>query len=155
MSTATNIDTGEPLVVERAFDAPIETVWRAITNPEQMARWYFEMENFKPEAGCEFRFVVQHEGNTYDHRCKVTEVLPQKKIAYTWRYHGHEGDSLVAFELFRDGVRTKLRLTHTGLENFPKTPAFARKNFERGWTSLIGDSLKEFVGKFEREKVEK
>jgi uncharacterized protein YndB with AHSA1/START domain len=42
-------------------------------------------------------------------------------------------------------------LTHTGLENFPQTPQFARKNFERGWTSLIGDSLKDFVENLDRE----
>ena len=135
----------EPLTIERTFDAPIEKVWLAITTAEAMSRWYFEMENFKPEPGCEFRFVVQHEGNTYDHRCKVTEVIPNRKIAYTWRYHGHEGDSLVTMELFPDGNKTKLKLTHTGLENFPRTPQFARENFERGWTSLIGDSLKDFL----------
>jgi uncharacterized protein YndB with AHSA1/START domain len=70
------------LVVERTFDAPLEKVWQAITTPEQMRRCYFEINNFKPEAGCEFAFVVEHEGNTYDHRCKVVEVIPQKKIAY-------------------------------------------------------------------------
>jgi hypothetical protein len=36
-------------------------------------------------------------------------------------------------------------LTHEGLETFPKLPMFARKNFEQGWTSLIGESLKKFL----------
>ena len=44
-----------------------------------------------------------------------------------------------------EGDKTRLRLTHQGLETFPKTPAFARKNFVEGWTQLIGSSLKEFV----------
>jgi uncharacterized protein YndB with AHSA1/START domain len=144
-------ESAQALVVERVFDAPVETVWKAVTTPGQMSRWYFELADFKPEVGFEFGFVVQHAGNTYDHRCKVTEVAPQKKIAYTWRYHGHEGESLVTFELFREGGKTKVRLTHTGLETFPKTPAFARENFERGWTSLIGDSLKDFVENRDRE----
>jgi uncharacterized protein YndB with AHSA1/START domain len=63
-------------------------------------------------------------------RDKVTEVIPQKKIAYTRRYKGEPGDSLVAFELFADGGKTRLALTHTGIETFPKTSAYARKNFE-------------------------
>jgi uncharacterized protein YndB with AHSA1/START domain len=142
---ATKNNPTEPLVVERSFDAPLEKVWQAITTPEQMRRWYFDMNNFKPEVGCEFSFVVEHEGNVHDHRCKITEVVPQKKIAYTWRYEGHEGNSLVMFELSAEGAKTKLKLTHEGLETFPKLPAYARKNFERGWTSLIGTDLKDFV----------
>jgi uncharacterized protein YndB with AHSA1/START domain len=110
-----------------------------------MRQWYFNLKEFKAERGFEFQFVVEHEGNTYDHRCKVVEVIPQKKIAYTWRYHGHEGNSLVTFELFDEGGKTKLKLTHTGLDTFPKLPSFTRKNFMRGWTSLIGAELKQFI----------
>jgi uncharacterized protein YndB with AHSA1/START domain len=110
-----------------------------------MRQWYFDLKEFKPQVGFEFAFVVEHEGNTYDHRCKVTEVIPQKKIAYTWRHHGHEGNSLVTIELSPDGDKTRLKLTHTGLETFPKTPAFARENFEKGWTAIIGTELKQFV----------
>jgi uncharacterized protein YndB with AHSA1/START domain len=149
MSTK-NIST-EPLVVERTFDAPVALVWRAITIKEDMNRWYFDLKEFRPEAGFEFQFVVEHEGNRYDHRCKVTEVVPQKKIAYTWRYEGHEGDSLVTFELFAEGNKTKLKLTHESLETFPKTPAFARKNFVQGWTMLIGTSLKDYAEHADRE----
>jgi uncharacterized protein YndB with AHSA1/START domain len=143
MSTK-NIST-EPLVIERTFEAPIAKVWTALTNVEEVRRWYYDLKEFKPQPGFEFQFVVEHEGNTYDHRCKVTEVVPQKKIAYTWRYEGHEGDSLVTFELFDEGGKTKLKLTHAGLETFVKTPSLARKNFVRGWTSLIGTELKQFV----------
>ncbi|HEX3889328.1 MAG TPA: SRPBCC family protein, partial [Verrucomicrobiae bacterium] len=134
-----------PFTIERIFDAPVALVWRAITTPEDMSRWYFDMKNFKPEVGCEFSFIVEHEGNVHDHRCKITEVIPQKKIAYTWRYEGHTGDSLVTFELFDEGGKTKLKLTHEGLETFPKLPAYARKNFAQGWTQIIGTELKQFV----------
>jgi uncharacterized protein YndB with AHSA1/START domain len=54
-------------------------------------------------------------------------------------------DSLVTFELFPEGNKTRLKLTHTGIETFPKTPAYARKNFEAGWTAIIGSELKQFV----------
>jgi uncharacterized protein YndB with AHSA1/START domain len=142
-----------PFVIERVFDAPVALIWRAITTKEDMSRWYFDLKEFRPEAGFEFQFIVEHEGNTYDHRCKITEVVPQKKMAYTWRYHGHVGDSLVTFELFAEGKKTKLKLTHAGVETFPKTPAFARKNFVGGWTQLIGTSLKDFVENADREIV--
>jgi uncharacterized protein YndB with AHSA1/START domain len=136
----------EAVVVERTFNAPVARVWKAITDVDQMRTWYFDLKEFKPEIGFEFEFIVEHEGNTYHHLCKVTEVIPQKKIAYTWRYKGEPGDSLVTFELSaEDNNKTRLTLTHTGIETFPKTPAYARKNFETGWTQLIGSELKQFV----------
>ena len=141
----------EGIVVEKTFDAPIARVWQALTDVAQMREWYFDLKEFKPEAGFEFEFAVEHEGNSYHHVCKIAEVIPQRKIAYTWRYKGEPGDSLATFALSGKGNKTRLTLTHTGIESFPKTPAYARKNFEAGWAQLIGTSLKQFVeGKPER-----
>ena len=149
--TKTN-DPAEAVIVERTYDAPAGRVWSALTDVNEMQQWYFDIKEFQPKIGCEFEFVVEHEGNTYHHLCKVTEVIPQKKIAYTWRYKGELGDSLVTFELFGEGKRTRLKLTHSGIETFPKTPAYARKNFEAGWTEIIGSELKRFVEKTEKGK---
>ena len=135
----------EVVVIERTFNAAVTRVWEALTNVDQMRQWYFDLKDFLPEIGFEFEFVVEHEGNTYHHLWKVTEVIPQKKIAYTWRYKGEPGDSLVTFELFPDGNKTRLKLTHTGIETFPKTPVYARKNFEAGWTAIVGSELKQFL----------
>jgi len=143
MTMKTNL--GEAVVIERTFSAPIAKVWRAITDVDQMRAWYFDLKEFKPEVGFEFEFSVEHEGMTYHHLCRVTEVVPQKKIAYTWRYKGEPGDSLVTLELFAEDDNTRVKLTHTGIETFPKTPAYARKNFESGWSAIIGTELKQFV----------
>jgi uncharacterized protein YndB with AHSA1/START domain len=140
-----NNKTAEPLIVERTFNAPIAQVWKAITNRDDMKKWYFDLAEFKPEVGFQFRFVVEHEGTSFDHRCKVTEVIPQKKLVHTWRYEGQPGDSVVTWELFPEGEKTRLKLTHTGLETFPALPAYARKNFEAGWTSLVGTELPNFL----------
>src|SRR5215475_5661450 len=138
-------DLGEAIVLERTFDAPVGRVWTALTDVDQMRQWYFDLKEFKPEIGFEFEFIVEHEGNRYHHLCRVTEVIPQKKIAYTWRYKGEAGDSLVTIELSPESEKTHLKLTHSGIETFPKTPAYARKNFEAGWATIIGTELKEFV----------
>ena len=137
--------TAEAVVVERTFNVPVAEVWQALTDVDRMRQWYFDLKEFKPQVGFEFEFVVEHEGNRYHHLCKVTEVVPQKKLAYSWRYKGEPGDSLVTFELFGDGNKTRVKVTHTGIETFPKTPAFARENFEKGWTAIIGTELKQFV----------
>ncbi len=142
----------EAVVIERTFNAPVARVWKALTDANEMRIWYFDLKEFRPEPGFEFEFTVEHEGVRYHHLCKVTEVIPQKKLAYTWRYQGQEGDSLVTFELFADGDKTRLKLTLEEIETFPKTPAYARKNFEAGWTEIIGSSLKQFVEKTEKVK---
>ena len=143
----TETQSSEAVVLERTLNAPVAKVWKALTDVDQMRQWYFDLKEFKPAVGFEFEFVVEHEGNRYRHLCRVTEVVPQKKIAYTWRYKGEPGDSLVTFELFPEGEKTRLKLTHEGLDTFPKTAAFARENFEKGWTTLIGSELKQFVEK--------
>ncbi|MGH7983976.1 MAG: SRPBCC family protein [Candidatus Udaeobacter sp.] len=142
--TTTKTDLAEAVVVERTLNAPVALVWKALTDVDQMREWYFDLKEFKPEVGFEFEFVVEHEGNRYHHLCRVTEVIPEKKIAYTWRYKGEPGDSLVTFELSPKGTQTQLKLTHAGIETFPKTPAYARNNFEAGWTAIIGE-LEQFM----------
>ena len=136
-----------PLVIEQTLDAPVEKVWDAITNKEKMKQWYFELSDFKPVVGFQFSFPGQgHKGENYIHLCKVTAVEPNKKIQYSWRYENYEGDSLVTFELFEEGKKTRLRLTHEGLETFPQNnPDFARESFTGGWTELITKLLVKFL----------
>jgi len=50
--------------------------------------------------------------------------------------------------LFAEGNKTRVKLTHTGLETFPASNAdFAKGNFVQGWTHIIGTSLKEYLEK--------
>jgi uncharacterized protein YndB with AHSA1/START domain len=142
---STKGETADAVIVERTLNAPVARVWKALTDVDQMREWYFDLKEFKPEVGFEFEFVVEHEGNNYHHLCRVVEVISEKKIAYTWCYKGEPGDSLVSIELSPESEKTRLKLTHTGIETFPKTPAYARKNFEQGWTQIIGTELKQFV----------
>jgi uncharacterized protein YndB with AHSA1/START domain len=141
---AVNKTKGKPIVVEQVFNAPLDHVWRAITDPAQMKKWYFDLKKFEAKEGFKFDFTVEHEGFKYVHLCEVKEVVVHQKLAYSWRYQGHAGDSLVTFELFPEGHLTRLKLTHTGLETFPPLPSFARKNFESGWNSIIKDQLNKY-----------
>jgi uncharacterized protein YndB with AHSA1/START domain len=138
----------EPLIIERIYNAPAERVWKALTNLDQVRKWYFDLAEFKAEPGFEFEFEGGNEDRVYLHKCRITEVIPNKKLQYSWCYDGYEGNSFVTFGLFPEGDKTRLRLTHEGLETFPmNNPDFAKKNFEQGWTQIIGTSLKEFVEK--------
>lgn len=138
------------IVIERIYNAPVEKVWKAITDKEEMKKWYFDIPEFKPEPGFEFQFYgVGKQGEKFLHLCKITEVVKQKKLTHSWRYEGYEGNSFVTFELFAEGSKTRLKLSHRGLETFPVTAHndFAKENFMEGWTHIIGTSLKEYVEK--------
>jgi uncharacterized protein YndB with AHSA1/START domain len=92
---------------------------------------------------------VRNGNKDYLHIWKVTEVKPGKRISYEWKFGGYPGNSLVTFELVAVGKKTKLKLTHQGLETFlpDRNPPLAKKNFEEGWTTLIGRFLKDFIEK--------
>lgn len=140
----------EPFVIERIYNAPLELVWKAITDKNEMKQWYFpDLDQFKAEVGTTFEFYGSKDEKRYLHLCKVIEVIENKKISYTWTYKDYPGSSIVTFELFPEGNKTKLRLTHVGLKSFPSSinPDFARESFAGGWRSFIGSRLKDFVEK--------
>jgi uncharacterized protein YndB with AHSA1/START domain len=137
-----------PVTVEKTYNAPVEKVWNAITDKNEMKKWYFDIPEFKAEPGFEFRFNGQGKtGENFLHICKITEVIKNKKLRHSWRYEGYEGDSYVTFELFDEGGKTRLRLTHEGLESFPLTAHndFARENFQEGWTYIVTIALNDYV----------
>ena len=139
----------QPFVIEQTYNHPISKVWDAITNNDKMKEWYFKMEDFKPEVGFEFQFGgTGNEGIKYVHLCKITEVIPGKKLTHSWKYDGFAGESFVTWELFDEGDKTKLRLTHVGLETFPQNnPDFAKESFSKGWTYITGTSLMNYLQK--------
>lgn len=137
----------EPFVIERTFNTSIEKIWNAITDKNEMKKWYFDLAEFKTEVGFEFQFYGGTKEKQWLHLCKITEVIEKQKLTYSWKYDGYAGISFVTFELFAEENKTRLKLTHAGLESFPtdQVPEFKKENFVMGWTDLIGRSLKEYL----------
>ena len=138
-----------PVVAEQIFNVPVEVVWKAITDTDQMRQWFFEpMTQFKAEPGFETQFVVHCEGTDYLHVWKVTEVVPLKRISYSWRYGGFPGHSTVVWVLSETPHGTRLVLTHEGGESFPQdNPVFSREAGQRGWDYFLCESLKNFLAR--------
>jgi uncharacterized protein YndB with AHSA1/START domain len=137
----------EPIIIEQVFDSTVQKVWEAITDPHQMRQWFFEqMGSFKAEVGFSTEFDVSFDGKHFIHQWNVTEVVPQKRIAYDWRYAGYSGVSTVTWELTSENRQCKLELTVEGLESFPQEiPEFTRASCMQGWTFFIGERLKKFL----------
>ena len=135
------------LIVEEIFNAPIEIVWKAITDKDQMKKWYFDLEEFKAEVGFEFQFEgTGRTGAKYTHLCKITAVIPYKKLQYSWEYLEVEGYTLVTFELFEEENKTRLKLTHSGTESFPKdNPDFGSGSFKDGWEIIMNTFLRKHL----------
>ena len=136
----------EPFVIEKVYNSPIDKVWKAITDKDQMKEWYFTIATFEPKVGFEFSFEGKNEDRTFLHLCKIVEVKEKNKLKYSWRYDSEPGNSFVTFELYTEGEKTRLKLTHEGLETFPQDKKdFARESFAQGWTHIVGTSLRKFV----------
>lgn len=136
-----------PLIKEGIIHAPAADVWKAITDKDEMKRWYFDLEEFKPETGFEFSFYGEgSKGEKYLHLCRITEVIPGKKLSHSWRYEGIPGISYLTFELFNEGDNTRLVLTHDGLETFATdSPDFKKESFSAGWNEILNTNLKNYL----------
>jgi uncharacterized protein YndB with AHSA1/START domain len=91
---------------ERRLAHPPERVWRAITEPADLAQWFpADIEGDLMTAGAELRFPFR-EGEAETQSGEVIESDPPRILAYTW------GDQSLRFELEPDGDGTRLVFTH-------------------------------------------
>ncbi|WP_421946280.1 SRPBCC family protein [Pedobacter sp.] len=76
----------------------------------------------------------------------MTQVEDGKKLAYTWRYDNYPGNSEITWEIFDNGDKTRVTLTHTDLESFEENGKdFSKDSFKGGWTYFLNDALKGYL----------
>ena len=59
------------------------------------------------------------------------DVVDGKKLTYSWRYDGYPGNSFVTFELFGEGQKTRLKLTHEGIETLGPGTRISQKKISQ------------------------
>src|SRR3954451_13631241 len=97
--TLETVDNRAALRFERRLGHSVERVWRAITEPDELARWFVAPVQWTPEAGERFEAAGQ--------TGEVTELEPPRVLAWTW------GGEDFRFELAPDGGdRCGLNFTH-------------------------------------------
>jgi uncharacterized protein YndB with AHSA1/START domain len=134
-------DMNDSLKLEAAYNVSLLNVWKALTEVEQLKKWYFpQIIHFEPKVGEVFMFT--DDGSPYQKEWKVTRLENNRLLAHSWSYKGYPGNSEVIFELFRQNETTVLRLTHTGLASFPVDPHFDYQRFEQGWEMILGQNLR-------------
>jgi uncharacterized protein YndB with AHSA1/START domain len=129
------------LSIVRKYDAAPGKVWRAITEPEMLKKWMAPSDAFKvPVAEAELRVggryhIVMNapDGQVHDVSGVYREVVPNKKLVYTWAWKSTpERESVVTIELRAAGGGTELTLRH---EQFFDEEA--RNHHEQGWNGCL------------------
>lgn len=132
--------------VERIFDASVERVWRAHTDPAQLAQWWGRgnkvvIERFEPVRGGRWRFVEHAQDGVHGFEGRFREVTPQSRIVQTFEYDGMPGHVVVttlALEPLADG-RTRLvtlSLFHTTDERDGMMKAGMTDGQEQSYSAL-------------------
>lgn len=135
----------QSIVVEYDLpDAP-KKVWRALTEPKLLEAWLMS-NDIRAEVGHRFQFKAQPvpgwDGTVH---CEVLEVLPERRLVYSWRGgsqkldgYGHELDTVVTWELTATANGgTHLRLEHSGFD--PDSYAF--KMMGQGWRGKVAERI--------------
>ncbi len=134
----------DTLIIKSDLNASLDAVWKAISQKEDMDKWYFDIPDFKLEQGSVFHFEGGEAQDRFMHNCEILEIIPIKKLMYSWSYEGHTGHSIVTFELNSLGDKTRITLYHQGLETFVH-PKLSRDKFEEGWKYIMHESLRAYV----------
>ncbi len=123
------------------FTQPPEAVWEYLTKPELIEQWLMK-NDFELMVGHSFQFrsspapAIGFDGNVY---CRVLEIVPMKKLAYSWKCGPGDGrftiDSLVEWKLNPKDGGTELLLVHSG---FRETDNFSIiEAMREGWRKNI------------------
>lgn len=113
--TVAPASTGPTIEQTYHLPAPPTTVFRALTEPSELRRWFLKDAELPPRAGATYRFVWR-EG--YRHRAKVIAFEPDRKLVLEWPAKGL-GKTEVSFALAPRKGGTRLVLRHTGFGRSP------------------------------------
>lgn len=135
------------ITVQKKINAPIEKVWEALTDKNELPFWYFDIADFDAEVGKSFEFYEPGEEKKYLHQIEIIEVIPNKKLKHSWFYPTFsEEKTFVTWNLEEDDNGTLVTLTHEGTEKFKHLgDGFAKESFTQGWNEIIGQSLKLYL----------
>lgn len=130
------------LVINKRIQAPVEKVYGAWTDPEQIKQWFGPGEGMSvPEAETDVRpggkYLIHlfdpDAGSDHIVSGAYEEVVPNKKLVFNWMWKDGVDRTQVTIELHPHGDNeTMLTLTHRGFSQ----QQFADKHNE-GWSQCL------------------
>ena len=132
----------EKLLVKRTFKAPVERVYAAWTDAEQMKRWFAPGAMSVPTASADARpggrYRVQMSEGGSDCEFHTTggvyrEVIPNERLVFTWQWEGSDLETLVTLEFKSlSENETELTLRHEGFDSED-----TRNKHGQGWDGCL------------------
>ena len=126
-------------IIKRAleFSSDIERVWKALTDPSEIAKWFSDRAEFDPRPGSLGWLEWDKHGR---YPLRVEAVEPPHRISWSWSHNpGHDFDpensTLVEWTLSeREEGGTLLELRESGF----RTEAGYQEN-QGGWTAELAE----------------
>jgi uncharacterized protein YndB with AHSA1/START domain len=126
------------------IDAPIDAVWKAITTPEEIKRWFFGVSTKSDwKVGSQLVHTGEYQGKPYVDKGEILEFEPPKRLVHThWSEVSGKPEAdhqVVAWDLTTKSGETELTITE---RNLPSEEA--AKTSEDAWKAALG-SLKQML----------
>src|SRR5689334_22747687 len=129
---------GEASIV---IDAPVDDVWDALTNPDQIRKYFFGTEAVSDwKKGSPLYFRGEWEGKKYEDKGTILETKPPELFQYSyWSSMSRIEDKpenyvTVTYRLTEELGKTKVTITQ---ENIPSEEM--RKHSEENWNKVLAD----------------
>lgn len=134
---------------EILIDAPVDVVWRVVTEPAEMDRWFSEKADFQLRLGGGGTIRMSTR-TTYN--IKVEAVEPHRRFAFRWVHpDGAQPDErnsmLVEFTFHQEAGGTRLRVVESGFDTVDWSDETTREFFEghdNGWPRFL-DRLRDLL----------
>ncbi len=110
--------------VDQFIAAPPAKVWRGLTEPDLLARWWARGD-VAAVPGHTFHLQMPGWGAV---PCEVTEVRPHERFVYTFN-----GNWTLTWTLVAEGTGTRLLLEHSGFDLDDKRSRDAFERMGPGW----------------------
>src|SRR5688572_5062813 len=129
------------------IEAPPARVWRALTDPAEVARWFDVTIEGEYRQGRDVWMTSRHPDYAgMRFRVRVTEVTPPTRVI--WRWHpgavdpnvdySREPETTVTFTLEPSGRGTRLTVAETGFDEITlERRAKVYADNTQGWTEVL------------------
>jgi uncharacterized protein YndB with AHSA1/START domain len=117
--------TDREIRTERVFNASRDRVWKAFSDPTQLARWWgrgneLDIERHEFERGGHWRFVEHGDDGDFGFEGRFREVTPQERIVMSFEWDGMPAHVLIETVTFEDLGDGRTKLVTTSLFHTPE-----------------------------------
>ena len=116
------------LIIKREFNAPLELVWKAWTDPEHFKNWWGPKGFTTPVSEMDFRVGGKYhycmrspEGKDYWGTGIFSEIVPKKRLVYTDSFSDEKGNVVPATDYGMEGFPLEMKVIVSFEEKNGKT----------------------------------